>query len=119
MGHGVDKAEQPCSAWRTKAVSPVIPRTPQRPAFVGHSFGGATVLQGLSDEASSNGGNAESEYSMAFVMDAWTYPISDEARDQSIRIPVSSGGVRNTIGVLFRWGRKNAQPRGLWLYACE
>lgn len=70
----------------------------QRPAFVGHSFGGGTVLQVLSDERErgSNRGidadtgvvSEDTGYSMAFIMDAWTYPSSDEARAQSIDIPV-------------------------------
>ncbi|CAM9150551.1 unnamed protein product [Scytosiphon promiscuus] len=81
----------------------------KRPAFVGHSFGGGTVLQVLSDErerrrrSSSGGGGGggggdhdggvgtdpeETGYSMAVIMDAWTYPTSDEARAQSIDIPV-------------------------------
>lgn len=82
--------------------SPLIPappfRTKQRPAFVGHSFGGGTVLQVLSDErqrqsASSGDGGVgkdpeETGYSVAVVMDAWTYPTSDEARAQSVDIPV-------------------------------
>ncbi|CAM9163702.1 unnamed protein product [Pylaiella littoralis] len=67
----------------------------KRPALVGHSFGGGTVLQVLSDErerASSGGAGdmdpEETGYSMAFVMDAWTHPCGDEAKAQSLDVPV-------------------------------
>lgn len=68
----------------------------QRPAFVGHSFGGGTVLQVLSDDRErvsnvSVGSDDVSGYSMAFIMDAWTWPSSDEARAQSVDIPVRDG----------------------------
>lgn len=45
------------------------------------------MLQELSDEISSNG-DTDSGYSVAVIMDPWTFPISDEARAQGIRIPV-------------------------------
>lgn len=67
------------------------PTPDQRPAFIGHSFGGATILHELSREAaSSNGGSSarDSDYSMAFLMDPWNFPLSDEARGQTVRIPV-------------------------------
>ncbi|CAM9231779.1 unnamed protein product [Ectocarpus sp. 13 AM-2016] len=66
----------------------------KRPAFVGHSFGGGTVLQVLSDErergsrAGAEMDPEETGYSMAFIMDAWTFPCSEEARAQSIDIPL-------------------------------
>lgn len=65
----------------------------QRPAFVGHSFGGATVLQVLSDEHGPAGDVEESGYSMAFIMDGWLFPLSDEARHQRINIPVRGDDV--------------------------
>lgn len=91
----------------------------QRPAFVGHSFGGGTVLQVLSDErergsrAGAEMDPEETGYSMAFIMDAWTFPCSEEARAQGVDIPVrgcGGGGVgvgrkegRHTRCLL--WGR--------------
>eukprot|EP00904_Undaria_pinnatifida_P013309 jgi/Undpi1/9108/HiC_scaffold_26.g11566.m1 len=60
----------------------------KRPAYVGHSFGGATILQVLSDEAKSSGNVEESGYSMAFIMDGWPFPLSEEARHQKIAVPV-------------------------------
>lgn len=58
------------------------------------------MLQVLSDERErgSNGGSGigidtglvseDTGYSMAFVMDPWTHPTSDEAKAQGIDIPV-------------------------------
>lgn len=34
----------------------------------------------------------ETGYSMAFIMDAWTFPCSEEARAQSVDIPVRGCG---------------------------
>ena len=65
----------------------------QRPAIVGHSFGGTTVLQMLSDEHKSAGDAEESGYSMAFIMDGWPFPLSVEARHQRITIPVRNDDV--------------------------
>ena len=60
------------------------------------------MLQVLSDErlhnSSGGGGGAENGsmvpeetgYSMAFIMDPWTHPTSDEAKVQSVDIPVRS-----------------------------
>ncbi|CAB1111999.1 unnamed protein product [Ectocarpus sp. CCAP 1310/34] len=84
----------------------------KRPAFVGHSFGGGTVLQVLSDERErvSRGGAEmdpeETGYSMAFIMDAWTFPCSEEARAQSVDIPLV---VITNDGFLGAEGKKNEE----------
>jgi len=93
---------------------------PQRPAFVGHSFGGGTVLQVLSDdrERGSNVGVGPEEdvsgYSVAFIMDAWTYPCSDEARTQSVDIPVREGRFprRSTW-----WDSRTMNIYPLWVFS--
>lgn len=68
----------------------------QKPALVGHSFGGATILQLLNDERSSwseregaKNVKNESEFCAVIVMDAWTFPVSDDTIEQAITAPVS------------------------------
>lgn len=69
------------------------------------------MLQVLSDErerASSGGAGdmdpEETGYSMAFVMDAWTHPCGDEAKAQSLDVPVRMwrkerrGAQRSVVG---------------------
>ncbi|CAM9457447.1 unnamed protein product [Ascophyllum nodosum] len=73
----------------------------ERPAFIGHSFGGGTVLHELSANASSShdGDNArQTDYSMAFIMDPWTFPLSDEAQKQSVSIPMMIVTTDNFLG---------------------
>lgn len=62
------------------------------------------MLQVLSDDrerGSGPAGGARSEddsgYSMAFIMDAWTWPSSDGARAQSVDIPVREGECRKRL----------------------
>eukprot|EP00903_Cladosiphon_okamuranus_P017572 g16185.t1 len=88
----------------------------KRPAFVGHSFGGGTVLQVLSDERErgSNGGIGaengtileENGYSIAFIMDPWTFPTSDVAKAQSVDIPMV---IITTDGFLGEEGKRNEE----------
>ncbi|CAM9341336.1 unnamed protein product [Ectocarpus fasciculatus] len=86
----------------------------KRPAFVGHSFGGGTVLQVLSDErergsragAKMDPEETETGYSMAFIMDAWTFPCSEEARAQGVDIPLVVMTNDNFLG---SEGKKNEE----------